>query len=83
MLRRRWRGNRRIRFLDNNCGTQKIIDITIQYTYNVIMVELRFEWDSSKDALNQRKHGISFSEAQTVFSDEEGLLLDGPDHSAE
>jgi uncharacterized protein len=47
------------------------------------MKELRFEWDEKKFTLNQRKHGISFFEAQTVFSDENGLLLDDPDHSLE
>ncbi|HOU49724.1 MAG TPA: BrnT family toxin [Smithella sp.] len=47
------------------------------------MQELRFEWDEKKYKLNQKKHGISFLEAQTVFSDENGLLLDDPDHSLE
>ena len=47
------------------------------------MKELRFEWDEKKYNLNQGKHGISFLEAQTVFSDENGLLLDDPDHSSE
>ena len=47
------------------------------------MKELRFEWDEKKYNLNQGKHGISFLEAQTVFSDENGLLLDDPDHSLE
>lgn len=47
------------------------------------MKKLRFEWDEKKNNLNQRKHGISFLEAQTVFADENGLLLDDPDHSLE
>jgi uncharacterized protein len=47
------------------------------------MKELRFEWDEKKYNQNKRKHGISFLEAQTVFSDENGLLLDDPDHSLE
>ena len=47
------------------------------------MNELRFEWDPKKDAANQRKHGVSFDEATTVFSDERALLLDDPDHSEE
>jgi uncharacterized DUF497 family protein len=45
------------------------------------MAEPRFEWDPRKSALNQRKHGVSFEEARTVFGDEHGLLLDDPDHS--
>jgi uncharacterized DUF497 family protein len=32
-------------------------------------MELRFEWDDSKSALNIRKYGISFEEAALVFSD--------------
>ena len=42
----------------------------------------RFEWDPRKDALNQRKHRVSFEEASSVFADEYALLLDDPDHSA-
>jgi uncharacterized DUF497 family protein len=46
------------------------------------MSELRFEWDPAKAAANERKHGITFAEAETVFSDEHALLLDDPDHSS-
>ena len=42
---------------------------------------LRFDWDDSKNAQNKRKHGISFEEAQTVFFDEQALLIADPDHS--
>ena len=42
---------------------------------------LRFEWDDRKDTQNRRKHGISFQEAQTVFFDEQALLIADPDHS--
>lgn len=45
------------------------------------MSGLRFEWDESKDRANKRKHGVSFTEAQTVFFDEHALLIDDPDHS--
>lgn len=45
------------------------------------MAELRFEWDDRKNAQNRRKHGISFEEAQTVFFDEQALLIADPDHS--
>jgi uncharacterized protein len=45
------------------------------------MRDLRFDWDPKKDAANQRKHGVSFDEATTVFSDEHALLIDDPDHS--
>ena len=33
--------------------------------------------------INQTKHKISFEEAQTVFYDEEALVIDDPDHSEE
>lgn len=45
------------------------------------MSGLRFEWDERKNGSNRRKHGVSFEEAQTVFSDEHSLLLDDPEHS--
>ncbi len=45
------------------------------------MEEIRFEWDPAKDSLNQKKHGISFSEAQTVFTDQFARLIADPDHS--
>jgi uncharacterized protein len=45
------------------------------------MATLRFEWDPKKAAANSRKHGVSFEDAQTVFSDERALLIDDPDHS--
>lgn len=30
---------------------------------------MQFEWDESKNKLNQRKHGVSFEEAKMVFDD--------------
>lgn len=47
------------------------------------MSELRFEWDPRKAAANLRKHGVSFSEAQTAFADEQGLIIDDEAHSGE
>jgi uncharacterized DUF497 family protein len=45
------------------------------------MNRLNFEWDERKNASNQKKHGISFGEAKTVFADELGRLISDPDHS--
>ena len=45
------------------------------------MRELRFAWDPRKARANLRKHRVSFEEAETVFYDEEGLILDDPEHS--
>ena len=44
-------------------------------------MSLEFEWDGNKAVTNLRKHGVSFEEAETVFSDDRALLLDDPDHS--
>jgi uncharacterized DUF497 family protein len=45
------------------------------------MSTLRFEWDDRKAAANDKKHGVSFEEARTVFFDERARLIDDPDHS--
>ena len=45
------------------------------------MDELTFEWNSAKNLQNIRKHGVSFSEARTVFTDEFARLIADPDHS--
>lgn len=45
------------------------------------MDELQFEWDENKNAINRRKHSVSFEEAQTVFYDENALIIDDPEHS--
>ncbi len=42
---------------------------------------LNFKWDENKNRSNQRKHGVSFEEAKTVFADEFGRLISDPDHS--
>ena len=47
------------------------------------MAGLRFEWDSRKNAANKRKHGVSFEEAQSVFYDENALLVADDEHSDE
>ena len=45
------------------------------------MSEIRFEWDEKKNRENQRKHGVSFEEAETVFLDENAIQYFDPDHS--
>ncbi len=42
---------------------------------------IQFEWDLEKFALNAKKHGVSFSEACSVFSDPLELTVSDPDHS--
>ena len=42
---------------------------------------MKFEWDENKNLINQRKHGINFDEASSVFFDERAILFDDPEHS--
>jgi uncharacterized DUF497 family protein len=49
--------------------------------YNIIMT--RFEWNEAKNRINQREHGISFEEAQSVFFDDDALEFPDPDHSSD
>ncbi|HEX8271211.1 MAG TPA: BrnT family toxin [Longimicrobiaceae bacterium] len=44
-------------------------------------MDLRFEWDPVKAEMNARKHGITFTEASTAFSDPLSLTIPDPDHS--
>jgi len=47
------------------------------------METLEFEWDQRKSAVNRKKHGVSFDEAETVFHDEHALFMPDPTHSDE
>jgi len=40
-----------------------------------------FEWDSPKDKLNQKKHGLSFALAQLAFLDRNRIILEDLEHS--
>lgn len=42
---------------------------------------MEFEWNSDKATLNFDKHGVSFQEAATVFSDPLSVTFPDPDHS--
>lgn len=41
----------------------------------------KFEWDEQKAVSNLTKHGVSFDEALSVFSDEQALTFSDTDHS--
>jgi uncharacterized DUF497 family protein len=45
------------------------------------VADLRFSWDARKAKSNLDRHGVSFEEAQSVFSDEHAVLIDDPDDS--
>ena len=40
-----------------------------------------FTWDDRKNKINEKKHGISFEEARTVYFDENAIEFFDPDHS--
>jgi uncharacterized DUF497 family protein len=44
---------------------------------------MEFEWDDDKAEANEKKHGVSFQEAETVFGDPLALTGFDPDHSDE
>ena len=45
--------------------------------------DLHFTWDPAKNAGNQKKHRVDFSEACSVFFDDQARLIDDPDHSSD
>jgi len=45
------------------------------------LLDLIFKWDENKNIANIQKHGVSFSEAMTVFDDPNVLYKSDPDHS--
>ena len=45
------------------------------------MASTSFDWDTDKDAENQKKHGVSFSRAQYAFSDLQRVIAKDITHS--
>jgi hypothetical protein len=45
------------------------------------MSKITFEWDSDKDKINQKKHGISFALAQHAFLDPNRVIARDLKHS--
>jgi uncharacterized DUF497 family protein len=45
------------------------------------MKSIRFSWDDRKNTANQKKHRVSFEEAQSVFFDDRAVEYYDPDHS--
>jgi len=43
--------------------------------------QVAYEWNPAKAAANLHKHGVSFTEAASVFLDPMALTFDDPDHS--
>jgi uncharacterized DUF497 family protein len=44
-------------------------------------MDLEFEWDPRKAAVNLQKRGVSFEEAMTAFADPHSITIRDPDHS--
>lgn len=44
-------------------------------------MEIAFEWDPEKAERNNRKHGVTFTEAATAFGDPLSVVLPDPRHS--
>jgi uncharacterized DUF497 family protein len=40
-----------------------------------------FDWDDTKDRVNQVKHGVSFAEAQAAFFDPRRVIAEDLEHS--
>ena len=52
------------------------------YNYNMTLDDdIRFDWDEEKNEENQRKHGVSFEEGQTVFQDPDAHVYFDEEHS--
>ena len=49
--------------------------------YVAAVTGLRFEWDPAKAEANVGKHGVTFSDAQSVFADDRARLINDPDYS--
>ena len=60
--------------------TRNGLEIKDSLRYNRC-VEIKFEWYPDKETSNIRRHGISFSEAATVFGDPLSWTFPDPDHS--
>ncbi len=48
--------------------------------YNVRM-KVEFSWDTAKNEINQKKHGVSFEEATEIFVNFPLEVFHDPDHS--
>ena len=44
-------------------------------------MSLIFGWDENKSRENERRHGVSFEEAKTIFNDPFAITIYDPDHS--
>ena len=45
-------------------------------------MSIQFEWDEEKASGNEKKHGVTFEEARTIFNDPFAITIAAPAHSA-
>ena len=62
-------------------NSRKMVDKQKTDNYIVVIRDIHFDWNSSKNVSNQAKHGVTFEEAATVFSDALYIEIKDPDHS--
>ena len=49
--------------------------------YRVVINDIEFEWDTLKNEITIKKHGVSFEEAAEIFSKEDTVIEYDEDHS--
>jgi hypothetical protein len=76
---RNWKGNGR--FQPSKITQQKKVDNARHCKYTVVMKPIRFTWDPDKETSNLSKHGVSFTEAKSVFLDENAIEFYDDEHS--
>jgi len=44
---------------------------------------MKFEWDPNKEAINIKKHGVTFEQAAYIFADQFSLSMFDDEHSSQ
>ena len=57
------------------------MDFYMHIYYNKTMKKTEFEWNEDKNELNQKKHGVSFYDAQQAFLDANRIVAEDIEHS--
>lgn len=58
-----------------------MVYVYLRKTVNTINNKSTFEWDEAKNKTNQKKHSISFEEAQFAFLDSRRIIAKDVEHS--
>ncbi len=49
--------------------------------YRISINDIEFEWDTQKNEITVKKHGLSFEEAAEIFANEDTILVYDEEHS--